>query len=164
MTKLPLERKRFRSHDTKVRKTSGSRDSDDSQRLREFELHATFQGVRSRVAVSRSASRCIKRTVFTLKVTMSDPPKASSGHLDDTNLRSPPRLSRLGSTNRTILTLSCLHPFRANFGVANLNGATLSVAHLNGADLCGAKLIQADLLAPVVRSVERLTEPPDRFN
>jgi uncharacterized protein YjbI with pentapeptide repeats len=48
--------------------------------------------------------------------------------------------------------------------VANLNGATLSVAHLNGADLCGAKLIQADLLAPVVRSVERLTEPPDRFN
>jgi hypothetical protein len=45
-----------------------------------------------------------------------------------------------------------------------LNGATLSVTHFNGADLGGAKLIQADPLAPVVRSVERLTEPPDRFN
>jgi pentapeptide repeat protein len=70
-------------------------------------------------------------------------------------------LSHLPSRNPNT---SCLHPFRANLGEANLNGANLSVAHLNGADLGGAKLIQAHLLAPVVRSVERLTEPPDRFN
>jgi hypothetical protein len=45
-----------------------------------------------------------------------------------------------------------------------LNQLTLAPTDLNEADLGGAKLIQADLLAPVVRSVERLTEPPDRFN
>ena len=47
---------------------------------------------------------------------------------------------------------------------ADLGWATLGGAYLWGANLGGAKLIRADLLAPVVRSVERLTEPPDRFN
>jgi hypothetical protein len=45
----------------------------------EFELHSRFQGVRSRVAVSRSAIGCIKRTPLHLEVTMSDPQQASSG-------------------------------------------------------------------------------------
>ena len=46
----------------------------------------------------------------------------------------------------------------------DLCGAHLIGADLGWANLGGAKLIQADLLAHVVRSVERLTEPPDRFN
>jgi hypothetical protein len=58
-------------------------------------------------------------------------------------------IAKRPTTNRTILTLSCLHPFRANLGETNLNGANLSMAHLNGADLGGAKLLQADLLAPL---------------